>query len=88
MLRRDIGLPISIEHNFKFLVLLPLEANEKIEALKQYYGITHEGHLIVRGVEMLSALFDCENLEEIVNRLWLCLSAKHANDKLVPFLLN
>jgi hypothetical protein len=31
---------------------LPLEANEKIEALKQYYGITHEEHLVVRGVEI------------------------------------
>ena len=84
ILRRETGLPISVEHNFKFLVLLPLEANEKIEALKQYYGITHEGHLVVRGVEirrhdtpkfikefqteLLSALFDCENTEEIMNK--------------------
>jgi DNA polymerase elongation subunit (family B) len=84
LLRRETGLPISIEHNFKFLVLLPLEASEKIEALKQYYGVTHEGHLIVRGVEirrhdtprfikefqteLLSALFDCENVEEIMNK--------------------
>jgi DNA polymerase elongation subunit (family B) len=83
-LRRETGLPISVEHDFKFLVLLPLEANEKIEALKQYYGITHEGHLVVRGVEirrhdtpkfikefqteLLSALFDCENVEEIINK--------------------
>jgi DNA polymerase-2 len=84
ILRRETGLPISVEHNFKFLVLLPLEANEKIEALKQYYGVTHEGHLVVRGVEirrhdtpkfikefqteLLSALFDCENVEEIFNK--------------------
>jgi DNA polymerase-2 len=84
ILRRETGLPISIEHNFKFLVLLPLEANEKIEALKQYYGIIHEGHLVVRGVEirrhdtpkfikefqteLLSAFFDCENVEEIINK--------------------
>jgi DNA polymerase, archaea type len=38
MLRREIDLPISLEHDFRFLVLLPLEADEKIEALKQYYG--------------------------------------------------
>lgn len=37
ILREETDLPISIEHNFKFLVLLPLEASEKIEALKQYY---------------------------------------------------
>ena len=40
-----------LEHNFKFLVLLPLEASEKIEALKQYSGVTHDGQLVVRGVE-------------------------------------
>ena len=84
ILRRETGLPISVEHNFKFLVLLPLEANEKIEALKQYYGISHEGHLVVRGIEirrhdtpkfikefqteLLSALFDCKNVEEIINK--------------------
>jgi DNA polymerase elongation subunit (family B) len=84
ILRGETGLPISVEHNFKFLVLLPLQADEKIEALKQYYGVTHEGHLVVRGVEirrhdtpklikefqteLLSALFDCENVEEIINK--------------------
>jgi DNA polymerase elongation subunit (family B) len=83
-LRRVTGLPISVEHNFKFLVLLPLEANEKIEALKQYYGVTHERQLVVRGVEirrhdtpkfikefqteLLFALFDCENVEGIMNK--------------------
>src|SRR5918995_2324209 len=84
ILCRETGLPISIEHNFKFLVLLPLEASEKIEALKQYYGITHKGQLVVRGVEirrhdtprvikefqteLLSVLFDCEDSNEIINK--------------------
>jgi DNA polymerase elongation subunit (family B) len=84
ILRKETGLPISIEHNFKFLVLLPLEASEKIEALKQYYGVTHEGRLVVRGVEirrhdthnlikqfqteLLSTIFDCKNVEGILNK--------------------
>jgi DNA polymerase elongation subunit (family B) len=84
ILRRETGLPISVEHNFKFLVLLPLEASEKIEALKQYYGVTQDGHLVVRGVEirrhdtpkfikefqteLLSVLFDCKNTNEIMNK--------------------
>jgi DNA polymerase elongation subunit (family B) len=38
-LHREIGLPISIEHNFKFLILLPLEASEQIEALKQLHRL-------------------------------------------------
>jgi DNA polymerase elongation subunit (family B) len=83
ILRKETGLPISIEHNFKFLVLLPLEASEKIEALKLYYGVTQEGQLVVRGVEirrhdtpnlikefqteLLSTLFDRKSKEEIVN---------------------
>jgi DNA polymerase-2 len=84
ILRRETGLPISIEHSFKFLVLLPLEASEKIEALKQYYGITHEGRLIVRGLEirrhdtpkfikefqteLLSSLFECKDAKEIMDK--------------------
>jgi DNA polymerase elongation subunit (family B) len=84
ILRKETGLPISIEHNFKFLVLLPLEASEKMEVLKQYYGITHEGELVVRGIEvrrhdtphfikrfqteLLHTLFDCKDTEEVVNK--------------------
>jgi DNA polymerase-2 len=84
ILHRETGLPISLEHNFKFLVLLPLEASEKIETLKQYYGVTQEGHLVVRGVEirrhdtprfikefqteLLSVLFDCKDMNEIMNK--------------------
>ena len=39
-LREITGLPISVEYNFKFLVLLPLEASEKIEAetVLGYFG--------------------------------------------------
>jgi DNA polymerase elongation subunit (family B) len=84
ILRRETGLPISIEHNFKYLVLLPLEAIEKIEALKQYYGVTQEGQLVVRGIEirrhdtpkfikkfqteLLSTLFECADVKEIMNK--------------------
>lgn len=84
ILRRETGLPLSMEHDFKYLVLLPLEAGEKIETLKQYYGITHEGQLVVRGVEirrhdtpkfikefqteLLSTLFDYKDVKEIVDK--------------------
>jgi DNA polymerase elongation subunit (family B) len=81
-LPREIGPPISIEHNFKFLVLLPLEVIERIEALKQYFGITHDKESVVGGIEarrhntpnfikklqteLLYTLFDCNNTEEVV----------------------
>jgi DNA polymerase elongation subunit (family B) len=61
---------------------LPLEAIEIIEALKQYFGITHDGELVVRGIEarrhgtlnfikklqteLLYPLFDCNNTEEVI----------------------
>jgi DNA polymerase-2 len=84
VLSKVTGLPISVEHNFKFLVLLPIEASEKIEALKRYYGVTQEGRLVVRGVEirrhdtpnfikqfqteLLYTLFDCKDVKEIINK--------------------
>ena len=62
-------------------VLLPLEADEKIEALKHYYGITQQGELVVRGIEirrhdipnfikqfqseLLYTLFDCKDSAEV-----------------------
>jgi DNA polymerase elongation subunit (family B) len=63
---------------------LPLEAGEKIEALKQYYGVTHQERLVVRCVEirrhdtpkfikefqteLLSTLFDCKDVKEIIDK--------------------
>ena len=52
ILTRETGLPISLQHYYKFLMLLPLEANEKIEALKHYFGITQDYELIARGIEI------------------------------------
>jgi DNA polymerase elongation subunit (family B) len=51
MLSSETGLSISFEYHYKFLVLLPLEADEKIEALKHYFGITFDGEIITRGIE-------------------------------------
>jgi len=84
ILARETGLQITLETCYKFLVLLPLEADEKLEALKHYYGITHTNELIVRGIEarrhdapnfikdfqseLLYTLFDCKDSAEIVSR--------------------
>ena len=61
-----------------------MEASEKIEALKQYYGVTHQERLVVRGIEirrhdtpkfikgfqteLLSILFDCKDVKEIIDK--------------------
>ena len=53
ILMRETGLPISLQHHFKFVMLLPLEADEKMEALKHYFGIILEDNeLIARGIEI------------------------------------
>jgi DNA polymerase I len=36
ILSKETGIPISIEQYYKFLVLLPIEASETMEALKHY----------------------------------------------------
>ena len=52
VLAREIGIPISIDRCYKFLVLLSLEASERMEALKHYYGLTQSGEIIARGIEI------------------------------------
>jgi DNA polymerase elongation subunit (family B) len=51
IISKKTGLALSIEYHYKFLVLLPLEADEKLEALKHYFGITYSGELVTRGIE-------------------------------------
>jgi len=64
--------------------LLPLEADEKIEALKHYFGITQNNEMITRGIEirrhdspnfikqfqheLLFTLFDCKNSKEVFSK--------------------
>ena len=79
------GMSLSLEYHYKFLVLLPLEADEKLEALKHYFGITYYGELVTRGIEtrrhdtpnfikqfqteLLYTLFDCDNSAEIYDKI-------------------
>jgi DNA polymerase elongation subunit (family B) len=84
ILSKEIGIPISIEQHYKFLVLLPLEASERMEALKHYFGITQSGEIIARGIEirrhdapnfikefqteLLYTLFDCQDSTEVLSK--------------------
>ena len=74
---KKTGMSLSLEYHYKFIVLLPLEADEKLEALKHYFGITYSKELVTRGIEtrrhdtpnfikqfqteLLYTLFDCDN---------------------------
>lgn len=84
IISNETGLAISVEFHYKFLVLLPLEAHEQMEALKHYFGITYDGELVMRGIEtrrhdtplfikqfqteLLKILFDCEKSDDIYNK--------------------
>ena len=84
ILARKTGLPISLENYYKFLVLLPLQADEKMEVLKHYFGITHTRELNARGIEirrhdapnfikelqteLLYNLFDCKDSAEVISK--------------------
>jgi DNA polymerase elongation subunit (family B) len=73
---------MTLEFHYKFLVLLYIEADEKLEARKHYYGITYDNQLITRGIDtrrhdspaflkefqtaLLSNLFDCNSAEEVL----------------------
>jgi DNA polymerase elongation subunit (family B) len=79
---RETGLQMSLEFHYKFLVLLYVEADEKMEARKHYYGITYDNQLITRGIDtrrhdspkfikqfqttLLSKFFNCGNSEEVL----------------------
>ena len=80
----ETGLSISLQYHYKFLILLPLEADEKLEALKHYFGITYEGELVTRGIEtrrhdtpsfikefqieLLYTMFECDSSDQIFDK--------------------
>ena len=84
--RIETDLPISLENYYKFLVLLPLEADEKMEALKHYFRISHSKEMIAKGIEIrrhdvpnfikefqteiLYTIFDCKDSAEVVSKAY------------------
>ena len=84
IISKKTGMSLSLEYHYKFIVLLPLEADEKLEAVKHYFGITYSKELVTRGIEtrrhdtpnfikqfqteLLYTLFDCENTVEIYDK--------------------
>jgi DNA polymerase elongation subunit (family B) len=80
---RETGLDMTLEFYYKFLVLLYIEADDKMEARKHYYGLTYDNQLITRGIDtrrhdspvfikefqrtLLSKLFDCNSLEDVLS---------------------
>ena len=78
----ETGLQMTLEFHYKFLVLLYIEADEKMEAKKHYFGLTYDNELITRGIDtrrhdspvfikefqrkLLAKLFDCNTAQEVL----------------------
>ena len=79
---RETGLQMTLDFHYKFLVLLHIESDEKMEAKKHYFGLTYGKQLVTRGIDtrrhdspafikefqqaLLSKLFDCQSSEEVL----------------------
>ncbi len=48
LISEETGMALSLEYHYKYLVIFPLEPNEKLEALKHYFGITYDDESITR----------------------------------------
>lgn len=81
ILIRETGLEMTLDFHYKFLVLLYIEADDKMEAKKHYFGLAYDGQLITRGIDtrrhdspafikqfqttLLLKLFGCNTAEEV-----------------------
>ncbi len=82
LLKKETGLEMTLEFHYRFLMLLYIEADDKMKARKHYYELTYDNQLITRGIDtrrhdspafikefqitLLSKLFDCNNYEEVL----------------------
>ncbi|MDG7035269.1 MAG: hypothetical protein JRM78_03500 [Nitrososphaerota archaeon] len=48
----ETGLPMSLDNHFRFLSFLPLKSDENTSALKKYFGVTTDGEVVARGIEL------------------------------------
>jgi len=84
LISAEVGLPIALDHHYRFLVLLTRETDQRLEVAKRYYGKLYDGGLHSRGIELrrrdtppyirefqeelMRILFDAENAEEVRER--------------------
>ncbi len=82
-IRSETGLPISIDRHFKFLAFPRLRRDPSSAALKRYFGLTYEGEVVARGIEMrrgdlpevvrrfqedlIAEVFSCRSSEEVLS---------------------
>jgi DNA polymerase I len=51
-IEEELGLPISFEGRYKWIVFLNSRVNPKVPVLNRYYGVFRDGALKVRGIDL------------------------------------
>jgi DNA polymerase elongation subunit (family B) len=51
-IEKELGLPISFEGRYKWIVFLNSRINPKVPVLNRYYGVFQDGTLKVRGIDL------------------------------------
>jgi len=75
------GLPMSLDRHFRFVGFLPLRGDANSSALKRYFGLTFDGEVEARGIELrrsdtpelvrefqvylIGQMLDCKSLAEV-----------------------
>ncbi|MGC2309070.1 MAG: DNA polymerase domain-containing protein, partial [Nitrososphaeraceae archaeon] len=81
---KETGLQMTLQFHYKFLVLLYIESDEKMEAKKHYFGLAYDNQLVTRGIDirrhdspvfikefqttLLSKLFNCDSYEDVLTQ--------------------
>jgi len=52
LIQEKVGLPITVENHYRYLVLLPQKSDEAFGAINRYYGVRYDGELVCRGIEL------------------------------------
>jgi DNA polymerase I len=80
MIEEETGLPIAVDHHFKFLVFMNQRTHPEMEAMNRFYGKLTNGGLHSRGIELRRR--DCPQfLKRFQERLIeILFKAKNGND--------
>jgi DNA polymerase elongation subunit (family B) len=78
---RASNLPMSLDRHFRFVGFLPLRRDSNSSALKRYFGLTYDGEVEARGIELrrsdtpelirefqtllIGQMLDCQGLREV-----------------------
>jgi DNA polymerase elongation subunit (family B) len=84
LIEAETGLPITVDHHFRFLVFMNQRTHREMEAMNRFYGKLYNGELHYRGIELrrrdcpaflksfqerlINILFDAGNENDVVKK--------------------